>query len=339
MSILGVIWFVLVAVLLTGYFALDGFDLGAGVLYPFLAKDERDRAIIRRAIGPVWDGNEVWVLTGGGALFAAFPAAYATSFSGFYLAIMLVLFGLIVRAVALEFRAHDHEWGRVYDAMFVIGSFLPALLCGVAIGNVIGGVQLNLSGDFTGSFFDLLNPFALLCGVLGFVHMLVQGSSWIAVKAPEKAEIGDRARALRGTLVAIEAVVFAAVTVVFFAGVVPASKGAVEVKTLSGIFALLYVACLVGARVCAKKGDLASFLWTEGGCAALLGITASTLFPNLIVAKAASSSITIANAASSDMTLAIMLIIAVIGVPIVLVYHVITYRVFRGRLSKDDLTY
>ena len=337
MSALAVIWFVLIAVLLCGYFILDGFDLGAGVLYPFLARDERDRAIVRRAIGPVWDGNEVWILTGGGALFAAFPAAYATSFSGFYLAIMLVLFGLIVRAVALEFRAHDAGWGKLYDAMFVIGSFLPALLCGVAIGNVIGGVQLDGNGDFTGSFFDLLNPFALLCGVLGLVHMLVQGSSWIALKAPASADIASRARALRGKLVIAEAVVFAAASVAFFVGVVPASNGAIEVRTISALIAIVYVVTLVFSH--GAKTDLAAQLWCSAGCASLIGITATTLFPNLINAKTASLSVSIMNAASSDLTLTIMLIIALIGVPIVLVYHVITYRVFRGRLEQRDLTY
>lgn len=337
MSALSVIWFVLIAVLLIGYFALDGFDLGAGVFYPFLAKDERDRAIVRRAIGPVWDGNEVWLLTAGGALFAAFAPAYATSFSGFYLAIMLVLFGLIVRAVALEFRAHDAEWARLYDAMFFIGSFLPALLCGVAIGNVIGGVNINSHGDFVGSFFDLLNPFALLCGALGLVHMLGQGSAWIALKAPENAELGASARKLRGVLAPLEIALFAAASVLFFAGVVPASHGAIEVKVLSAIFAVLFVAVTVGVRL--AKTDLAALLFQEAGCVGLVGITAATLFPNLINATTASYSVTIANAASSDLTLLIMLIIALIGVPIVLVYHVVTYRVFRGRLKQGDLTY
>ena len=127
MTTLQILWFFLIFVLIAGYFVLDGFDLGAGVLYPVLAKDETERAYIRRSIGPVWDGNEVWLLTAGGALFAAFPAAYATTFSGFYLAVMLVLFGLIVRAVSLEFRAHDASWSRVWDVCFIVGSFLPGL--------------------------------------------------------------------------------------------------------------------------------------------------------------------------------------------------------------------
>lgn len=142
MSALAVLWFFLIFVLIAGYFVLDGFDLGVGVLYRALAKTDAERALVRRSIGPVWDGNEVWLLTAGGALFAAFPAAYATTFSGFYLAVMLVLFGLIVRAVSLEFGAHDPKWGRAWDACFTVGSFLPALLLGVALGNVIAGVPL-----------------------------------------------------------------------------------------------------------------------------------------------------------------------------------------------------
>ena len=172
MEFLSVLWFFLIFVLIAGYFVLDGFDLGIGVLSPFIAKNDEERAVLRRAIGPVWDGNEVWLLTAGGALFAAFPDAYATTFSGFYLAVMLVLFGLIVRAVSFEFRAGDPSWGKLWDACFFVGSLLPALLLGVAVGNVVGGLPLDANGDYLGSFFDLLNPFALACGVLGLVHML-----------------------------------------------------------------------------------------------------------------------------------------------------------------------
>ena len=223
MTALGILWFVLIAVLICGYFVLDGFDLGAGVLYPFLARDERDRAVVRRAIGPVWDGNEVWLLTAGGALFAAFAPAYATSFSGFYLAIMLVLFGLIVRATALEFRAHDPAWAKLWDALFFVGSLLPALLFGVAVGNVVQGLPLNAAGDYTGTFFDLLSPFALSCGVLGLVHMLVQGSSWIALKAPQGSGLKARATILRGRLAIADLVVFALVGLQFMMVVVPNS--------------------------------------------------------------------------------------------------------------------
>jgi cytochrome d ubiquinol oxidase subunit II len=161
------VWFVLVAVLLTGYAVLDGFDLGAGVLYPFLGRTEEQKATIRSAIGPVWDGNEVFLVAGGGALFAAFPPVYAMTFSGFYLAIMLFLFGLIFRAVSMEFHHRDEKWARVWDAGFFVGSLLPALLAGVALGNVIRGVPLDANGDYTGTFLELLNPYSLLIGVTG----------------------------------------------------------------------------------------------------------------------------------------------------------------------------
>ena len=141
------LWYVLIGVLLAGYAVLDGFDLGIGALYPFLGKDEADRRALRTAVGPVWDGNEVWLLTGGGALFAAFPIVYATVFSGFYLALMLVLFALIFRAVSLEFRAHDSGWSRLWDWSFFLGSLLPALLFGVAVGNLVRGVPLTVTDD------------------------------------------------------------------------------------------------------------------------------------------------------------------------------------------------
>lgn len=334
MSPLAFIWFLLIGVLISGYFILDGFDLGAGVLYPLLAKDETERAVIRRAIGPVWDGNEVWVLTAGGALFAAFGPAYATSFSGFYLAIMLVLFGLILRAVALEFRAHDAAWSSLYDILFTVGSFLPALLYGVAIGNVVGGVNLNSHGDFAGSFFDLLNPFALCCGLLGLSHMLVQGAGWIALKAPASSDLATRARDLRSKLAVAEIVTFVLTSVVLFVAVVPSG---VEIRALAVIFALVFLAAMI-ANLKAPS-DLLAQIFASLGCVGLVGVAASTLFPNLIRATDPAYSITISGAANSDLTLAIMLGIACIGVPLVLVYHVIAYRIFRGRLEREDLTY
>ena len=185
------IWFVLVAVLLTVYVILDGFDLGAGVLYPFLARSEDDKSVIRASIGPVWDGNEVWLLTGAGAIFAAFPMVYAMTFSGFYLAIMLVLFGLILRAVSLEFRHRDTSWKAVWDGAFFIGSLVPSLLVGVALGNVIRGVPMDAQGNYIGTFWDLLNPYSLLVGVTGLFLLVQHGAAWLSVKS--EGELHDRA--------------------------------------------------------------------------------------------------------------------------------------------------
>ncbi len=185
------IWFVLVAVLLTIYVILDGFDLGAGVLYPFIAKGEDEKSVVRASIGPVWDGNEVWLLTGAGAIFAAFPMVYAMTFSGFYLAIMLVLFGLILRAVSLEFRHRDNSWKAVWDGTFFVGSLVPSLLVGVALGNVIRGVPMDAQGNYIGTFLDLLNPYSLLVGVTGLALLVQHGAAWISVKSD--GELHDRA--------------------------------------------------------------------------------------------------------------------------------------------------
>ena len=335
MTALGILWFILIAVLICGYFVLDGMDLGVGVLSPFIAKDDHTKNLLMRAIGPIWDGNEVWLLTAGGALFAAFAPAYATSFSGFYLAIMLVLFGLIVRAIALEFRHRDQKLAKLYDICFFIGSLLPALLFGVAVGNVVEGIQLNAHGDYIGGFFALLNPFALLCGVLGLVHMLAQGASWLSVKLPEANDACDKARALRRVFGIVEIVIFALVTIMYFVLVAPAGG----VNILAIVFAVVYVASTLGAIAFGggnQGKDLLTLVMNGIGCAGLVGLMAASLFPNLIPATDPALSITIANAASSDTALAAMTIIACIGVPLVLVYHVIIYRVYRGRLANED---
>ena len=217
-EVLGIIWFALVGVLFAGYAVFDGFDLGIGTLYPFLGKSEEDKAVMRASIGPVWDGNEVWLLTAGGALFAAFPAVYATVFSGFYLALMLVLFALIFRAVSFEFHAHDEAWGTVWDWAFFGGSALPSLLFGVAVGNIVLGVPLAVDGEFAGNFFTLLgiwngfNPFTLVIGVLGLSMILVQGASWLALKS--EGDLYERAVKTRSLL----AWVFVALVAVATAG-------------------------------------------------------------------------------------------------------------------------
>jgi len=191
-DVLRTVWFLIIGGLLVGYSILDGFDLGIGVLMRFLGKKEEEKRALFRAIGPFWDGNEVWLVTGGAALFAAFPHAYATVFSGFYLALMLVLFALIFRAVSIEFWAHDEKRRQLWEWAFIIGSFLPSLLYGVALGNVIVGVPLNEKMDFTGSFFTLLRPYPLVIGVFGLVAILLQGASYAAMRCD--GDIRQRAR-------------------------------------------------------------------------------------------------------------------------------------------------
>jgi len=341
MTTLGILWFILIAVLICGYFVLDGMDLGTGVLYPFLGKTETDKKLMMRAIGPIWDGNEVWLLTAGGALFAAFAPAYATSFSGFYLAIMLVLFGLIVRVIALEFRHLDPKLSKLYDTCFFVGSLLPALLFGVAVGNVIVGLPLDANGDYTGTFFALLNPFALLCGVLGLVHMLAQGSAWLAVKMPAGNSVQTKAVRLRSAFAFVELVVFALVSLVFFTAVAPNSAVGLGMTGLGFAFVAVYVVSTLAVVLLAgKQGrskDLPALICCGLGCAGLVGTMAATLFPYLIPANVVELSITVASAASSDTALAAMTVIACIGVPLVLIYHVIIYRTYRGRLTEEDV--
>lgn len=339
MSALAVLWFFLIFVLIAGYFVLDGFDLGVGVLYRVLAKTDAERALVRRSIGPVWDGNEVWLLTAGGALFAAFPAAYATTFSGFYLAVMLVLFGLIVRAVSLEFGAHDPKWGRVWDACFTVGSFLPALLLGVALGNVIAGVPLAANGDYAGvPLLGLLSPFTLVVGALGFAMCMAAGAAWVALKAERTSAVHTRAEKQRRVWHVVVLVLFVTATVLAFVVVKP--QFAPGMLGAGVIFAIAFVACIAASIVQAKKGnDLAAFVLQSIAAVCLVALAAVSLFPNLVVAAPGSvgESITLMNAASSDTSLAWMTGIACIGVPLVLVYHVIAYRVFSGRIAEGDV--
>ncbi|MDR3053409.1 MAG: cytochrome d ubiquinol oxidase subunit II [Coriobacteriales bacterium] len=365
-AILEIIWFLLIAVLILGYFILDGFDLGAGLLYPFIAKDEKEKKFVRRAIGPLWDGNEVWLLTAGGALFAAFAPAYATSFSGFYLAIMLVLFGLIFRAIALEFRGIDKKWSKFWDAAFFVGSFLPALLFGAAIGNIIEGVALAgagdnivlasgftaVAGDYVGGFFSLLNPFALLCAVLGLVTFVTLGAAWIALKAPVGSAIHQRAVKARSIFNIIEILCFALVSVFFFLFVLPTFEGR-DGMLFAYVFAVVLVVGWIVARLFINKGnDLLAFITGNAVPVGLVGITAASLFPNLIPAAdnpegaityfllpgadIVADSLTIFNSGNSELCLTAMLIITCIGLPLVLAYHVIIYRTFRGRIDMDE---
>ncbi len=335
-SFFQILWYFLIFVLIAGYFVLDGFDLGVGVLYPFIAKDEREKSIVRRSIGPVWDGNEVWLLTAGGALFAAFAPAYATTFSGFYLAVMLVLFGLIVRAVSLEFRAHDPAWAKAWDLCFFVGSLLPALLLGVAVGNIYAGIPMDAAGNYSGvPLFGLITPFTLLTGLLGLAMFLAAGAAWIALKAPAGSELRARAVGLRTPLQLISLVLFVVVTAYALLLVKPEMLAGLGVAR--GLFALLFVVAMGVALYFGLKKDcdLVSFVAQSAAAVCLVALLATSMFPNLVVASAASvgPAITLMSAASSELSLIWMTIFTVVGMPIVLVYHVIIYRTFRGRVE------
>ncbi len=354
MEVLGIVWFCLIFVLIAGYFVLDGFDLGAGVLSFFVAKNDEERAIIRQSIGPVWDGNEVWLLTAGGALFAAFPSAYATTFSGFYLAVMLVLIGLIMRAAAVEFAGHDKAWAKLWNILFFVGSLLPALLLGVAVGNVYAGIPMNANGDYIGvPLLGLVTPFTLLTGLLGLSAFVLQGASWLALKAPVDSKV--RTRSKKAVYVAGIAALVCFVLVSLYGHFV-ISPELTGIQTGIGVvIALAIVAALVFCVIKASSDssggtDLVGFFSSSAVCVLLVALWAVSMFPNLVVAgagdpialfstAASGESITIANAASSNLTLAWMLGITCVGLPLVLIYHVIIYRTFRGRVKLEELEY
>ncbi len=326
-------WFILIGVLLAGYSILDGFDLGVAALFPFLAKTDEEKSALIGAVGPVWDGNEVWLLAGGGALFAAFPMAYATVFSGFYLALMLVLFSLILRAVSLEFRAHDTDRKGLWEAAFVGGSALPALLFGVALGNVVVGVPLDAKGDFTGTFFTLLRPLPLVFGILGLCAFLLHGAAYAALKT--EGALRQRAQKAALRLVPVFAAAFA-LSFVMVRLYLPAA-----LKSLPAwIFAGLVVLSLVLVATSLRKGrDGRAFVFSSAVFLALWGLVASIQYPNLVRATGPAASLTITNASSSALTLKAMLIIAAIGMPLVIGYTIYAFRVFKGKAGAGGPGY
>jgi cytochrome d ubiquinol oxidase subunit II len=326
-------WFLLIGVLLAGYSVLDGFDLGVGALFPFLTKTEDEKRALLGAIGPVWDGNEVWLLAGGGALFAAFPAAYATVFSGFYLALMLVLFALILRAVSLEFRAHDPARKGFWEAVFVASSFLPALLFGVALGNVVLGVPLDARGEFAGTFFTLLRPLPLGFGVLGLAVFLLHGAAYAALKS--EGPLCERARRAAGalTFVAGGAFLLSLLTVLVYR---PAAVRIVP----AWIFSALVWASLALCHVSVRKGrDGRALAFSSAAFLGLWGMIGSIHYPNLVRATDPALSLTVANASSSPLALKIMLVIALVGMPVVVGYTVFAYRVFKGKARPGEAGY
>jgi cytochrome d ubiquinol oxidase subunit II len=341
------VWFVLVGVLIMGYAMLDGFDLGIGVLSPFLARDERERSALRSIIGPVWDGNEVWLITAGGALFAAFPFAYAFAFSGFYLAIMLVLFGLILRAVSLEMRHRDERWSRLWDVAFFLGSFLPALLLGCAVGNIIRGVpmQVSVTGvggggpDYAGTFWQLLNPYSLLVAVTGLAMFVTQGAAWAALKST--GELRDRTVKVRSWS-QLAFVVLVAATTVATLFVIRAQVHDGITSVWGWLALIVFVAGIALARwSMARDRDVAAFAWSSVAVAGLIGLWGAGFWPYLIRPRGGSfaAGIQASQLHSSSYTLGWMLGIALVFVPIVLVYIAFVYRIFRGRIAADSVDY
>ncbi|MBI5549673.1 MAG: cytochrome d ubiquinol oxidase subunit II [Deltaproteobacteria bacterium] len=334
---LNTLWFILVAVLLAGYAVLDGFDLGVGVLHLFTREEDAKRVNLK-AIGPVWDGNEVWLLTGGGAMFAAFPAVYATVFSGFYLALMLLLLALILRAVSMEFRnlVDSPRWHQAWDLAFGIGSLLPSILFGVAVGNVLRGVPVDEGGNWTGSFLGLLNPYSILVGLLSLAAFVTHGALYLRLKA-DGAHAGRMGKVAMASWVGW-AVLYAAATVA--TGIVSPQL----FKTghpLFWVFSLLLAAGLAGVPVMLRKGrDLLAFLASAVTLVAMIAHAGLGLFPRLVPSIThLDYSLTIYNASSTPRTLAVMLVIALIGMPLVIGYTAVIYRIFRGKVTAQSQGY
>jgi len=332
-------WFVLFGVLIIGYAILDGFDLGVGVLSLF-ARDDHERRLHMNAIGPVWDGNEVWLLTGGGALFAAFPMAYATVFSGFYLAFVLLLLALIGRAVSFEFvaRVDAPAWRRVWYAAFGLGSLVPALLYGVAVGNIVRGIPLDAATNYAGTFLGLLNPFALCMGLLSLVAFTTHGALYLAGKTEGALRARLMAWARLGWMAWVAIFGLTSLAAIPLAGWIFAQSLG---RPLVWLALLLTVAGLAAVPAYLRAGrTLPAFLGSSVAIAGLTLLVGFSLYPMLVPALGdLGASLTIHNAASTPRTLTVMLVIALLGMPLVIGYTAFIYRVFRGRVVLDDSSY
>ncbi|TIH28767.1 cytochrome d ubiquinol oxidase subunit II, partial [Subtercola vilae] len=325
------IWFGVLAVFFIGYFVLDGFDFGVGMALPFLGRDDVDRRVMINTIGPVWDLNETWVIVAGAAMFAAFPEWYATLFSGFYLIFLAILLALIVRGVSFEYRHQRAElvWKRRFDRMIVIGSAVPAFLWGLVFANVVRGVPLDAGFNFTGSLLDLFNPYAMLGGVTTLLLFFTHGVVFVALKTD--GPIRQRARRLAsraGLLTIVVAAVFLVLTTVLFGTVV------------SGILSAVAAVALIGSYLANHRG---AERWAFALMAATIAFAVLSLFVSLLpdVMPASNNpahSLTVENASSSTYTLTIMSWVALVFVPLILLYQGFTYWVFRKRLSRATIT-
>ncbi|MEK6466387.1 cytochrome d ubiquinol oxidase subunit II [Pseudonocardia alni] len=322
------VWFVLIAVLWTGYLCLEGFDFGVGMLLPVVARDETDRRVALGTIGPVWDGNEVWLLVAGGATFAAFPEWYASLFSGFYLAFLLLLVALILRGIALEYRAKEPRWAPVLDRVLTGSSLAAALLLGVALANIVHGVPLDADHEFTGTLLTLLHPYALLGGVTTVLVFALHGAAFLALKTD--GPVRERA---------------ATVAVTAGLGAIPAGAVFLVWTLLDGapawILAPVLVAALglaVGTLAAVRGRSGRSFTATTVAIVAVAVTLFGSLYPDVLPSTTDPDfSLTVVNAASTPYTLTIMTWVAAVVTPVVLAYQAWTFWVFRRRLTREDV--
>jgi len=339
---LNILWFVLIAVLFTGYFVLEGFDFGVGMLLPFLGKNDTERRVILNTIGPHWDGNEVWLITAGGAMFAAFPGWYATLFSGFYLALFIMLLALIVRGIGIEFRSlHESlRWRKFWDWCICIGSFVPSLLWGVAFANFLRGVPIDAKQYFVGNFWDLINLYAIIAGLAVLGLFLVQGAAFLSLRTEDPIKYRGQYLAFRLWLPAVVLLIVALFTTMLYGGNLTRQTASSILGLIAAILAFLAM-LLAGWYLRIKKTGLAFIMNTL-----TIVLTSATLFlslfPNVLVSILHPDfSLTIYNSASGANTLRVMSIVALIFMPIVLLYQAWSYRIFRKRIAMrvEDLHY
>ncbi len=338
------IWFALWGLLWAVYFMLDGFDLGLGTLLPVLGKDNTEKRIIYNAMGPFWDGNEVWLIAAGGVTFAAFPTTYAIMFSGLYSALMIILFALILRGVAFEFRSKVDSagWRKIWDVCLVLGSFVPALLLGVAFANLFRGIPIDKNGVYQGTLFTLLNPYGLLGGLLFLFLFLVHGSLWLAIRTD--GELHDRASRLAGklwVLLLVIAVSFLVATWYATHLYINYIKNPMLFSVPIIVIPFVTVGALLAIRYFIGKGKVGK-AWVSS-CVTIVGVTffgIAGLYPNMIPSTLDPTfSLTIYNSSSSPLTLKIMLGVALFFVPLVIAYQAWSYRLFSHKITEEDLAY
>ncbi len=315
MITLQILWFVLVFVLFTGYAVLDGFDLGTGFWYSFLPSKESKKEVVEY-ISPFWDGNEVWLLTGGGALFAAFPPVYAATFSGFYMAMMLVMFGLFFRALGIEFgdNVENEKWIKGWGRSFAIGSILPSILFGVAIGNVVRGIPLDTNGDYTATFFHLLNPFSLLFGVASLAMFATHGAAFIRMK---NREIGNLLADFWSWIVYLSLFITLSIWSII--------NYRQTVIWPPVVFMVLGVVSIVGIKLYRDKSSMMSFLSSAFSIVFTMSFIGSIIFPYLVPTPTMVNALSIFNSSSSYNTLTVMSVMALVGMPMVIGYTAFIY--------------
>jgi cytochrome bd ubiquinol oxidase subunit II len=329
------LWFVLIAVLWSGYFLLEGFDFGVGMLLPFLPKDERERGAMFETIGPVWDGNEVWLVMAGGATFAAFPAWYGTMFSGFYIALLLVLFFLIVRVLSFEWREKSESapWRSTWKWANAVGSFGASLIWGVALSNLLYGVPINSSGDFSGTFWDLFSVYTVLGGVTLVLLFAFHGATFLTLRTT--GDLCERAAAAARRLSPAAALATAAFLSWTVAVAVDRNDKSVFPPILPAVLGIAAVA-LATLFIVRRRSGLA-FAMTAAAAVLWVATVFTSLYPRVMVSSTGfGNSLTIDNASSAHYTLAVMSVVAAIFLPLILLYQGWTYRVFRARIGGEE---